>query len=243
MAYIEGFVAAVPAANREAFISHAGKAAVLFKEFGATRVVECWGADVPEGEVTSFRLATRQEEDEVALFSWIEFPSKEARDAVFDKMMSDPRMHEIGEMPFDGKRMFWGSFVPLLDEPGTGSTESTTAYVDGFVIPVAEDKRDAYRDMAAKAAPIFIEYGATRVVECWGADLMQGEVTDFRKAVRAEPGENVVFSWIVWPSKAARDEGNRKTMEDPRLNTMDACSIFDGKRMFFGGFTPVVVGE
>jgi uncharacterized protein YbaA (DUF1428 family) len=231
----------VPAANREAFIAHAGKAAVLFKEFGASRVVECWGTDVPEGEVTSFRLATQQKEDEVALFSWIEFPSKEARDAVFEKMMSDPRMHEIGEMPFDGKRMFWGSFMPLLDEPGTGGTESTTTYVDGFVIPVAEDKRDAYRDMAAKAAPVFIEHGATRVVECWGTDLMQGEVTDFHKAVRAEPGENVVFSWIVWPSKEARDEGNRKTMEDPRLNAMNCDRIFDGKRMVYGGFTPVVV--
>ena len=116
MSYVEGFVAAVPAANREAFITHARKAAVLFKEFGATRVVECWGDDVPEGEVTSFRLATKQGDDEVALFSWIEFPSKAVRDAVFEKMMSDPRMKEIGDMPFDGKRMFFGGFETVVDE-------------------------------------------------------------------------------------------------------------------------------
>ncbi len=108
------------------------------------------------------------------------------------------------------------------------------SYVDGFVIPVPAGNREAYRKVAAQAAPIFKEHGALRVVECWGDDIPDGEVTDFKKAVKAEAAENVVFSWIVWPSKEVRDEGNRKVMADPRL--AGAEMPFDGKRMFWGGF-------
>lgn len=116
MQYVEGFVAAVPAANKQAYIDHARKAFAMFKEFGATRCVECWGDDVPEGEVTSFRMAVKQKEDEVAVFSWIEYPSKAVRDAAMEKMMADPRMKEMENMPFDGKRMIYGGFVPVVDE-------------------------------------------------------------------------------------------------------------------------------
>jgi uncharacterized protein YbaA (DUF1428 family) len=108
------------------------------------------------------------------------------------------------------------------------------SYVDGFVIPVPAGNREAYRKVAALAAPIFKEHGALRIVECWGDDIPDGEVTDFRKAVKAEGTENVVFSWIVWPSKEMRDEGNKKVMADPRL--AGAEMPFDGKRMFWGGF-------
>ena len=116
------------------------------------------------------------------------------------------------------------------------------SYIDGFVIPVPADKKEAYRKVAAMAAPIFMEHGATRVVECWGDDVPDGKVTDFRRAVQAEPDEVVVFSWIVWPSKAARDEGNRKVMADPRMPPGGdmAAMPFDGKRMIFGGFAPIV---
>ena len=109
------------------------------------------------------------------------------------------------------------------------------SYIDGFVIPVPADKKEAYREMAAIAAPIFREHGATRVVECWGDDIPDGKVTDFKMAVKAEPGENVVFSWLVWPSKAARDEGMRKVMADPRIQPGPDMP-FDGKRLIFGGF-------
>ncbi|MEE4411406.1 MULTISPECIES: DUF1428 domain-containing protein [unclassified Serratia (in: enterobacteria)] len=117
MNYVDGFVVAVPAANKEAYLKLAATAAPLFKEFGATRVVECWGNDVPEGKLTDFRGAVKAEADEVVVFSWIEYPSKAVRDAANEKMMNDPRMKALGEqMPFDGKRMIFGGFEPILDE-------------------------------------------------------------------------------------------------------------------------------
>ncbi|MCD0504162.1 DUF1428 domain-containing protein [Bordetella petrii] len=116
MKYVEGFVAAVPAANKEAYIKHATAALSIFKEFGATRVVECWGDDIPDGTVTDFRGAVKAKDDEVVVFSWFEYPSKEVRDAANQKMMTDPRMKNMGEtMPFDGKRMIFGGFVPVVD--------------------------------------------------------------------------------------------------------------------------------
>ncbi|AEF45625.1 Uncharacterized conserved protein [Serratia plymuthica] len=117
MNYVDGFVVAVPAANKEAYLKLAATAAPLFKEFGATRIVECWGNDVPEGKLTDFRGAVKAGADEVVVFSWIEYPSKAVRDAANEKMMNDPRMKALGEqMPFDGKRMIFGGFEPILDE-------------------------------------------------------------------------------------------------------------------------------
>lgn len=116
MKYVEGFVAAVPASNKQAYLNHAKDALPLFKEFGATRVVECWGDDVPEGKLTDFRGAVKAKDDEVVVFSWFEYPSKEARDTANKKMMSDSRMKDMGaKMPFDGKRMIFGGFVPIVD--------------------------------------------------------------------------------------------------------------------------------
>lgn len=108
-------------------------------------------------------------------------------------------------------------------------------YIDGFVVPVPTSKKEAYRAMAAKAVPIYKEYGAMRVVECWGDDVPAGKQTDFKRAVEAEEDESVVFSWVEWPSKAARDEANPKVMADPRMQSGPDMP-FDGKRIIFGGF-------
>jgi uncharacterized protein YbaA (DUF1428 family) len=113
-------------------------------------------------------------------------------------------------------------------------------YIDGFVIPVPPGKKEAYREMAASAAPIFQEYGALQVVEAWEDDVPDGKVTDFRRAVQAQEGESIVFSWIVWPSREARDEGNKKVMADPRMQPTGAGMPFDMKRMIVGGFKPIV---
>lgn len=115
MAYIDGFVLAVPAAKKQEYLESAQKFSKIFKEFGATKMVECWGDDVPDGKITDFKRAVMAEEGEVVVFSWIEYPSKEVRDAANKKMMSDERMKNA-PMPFDGKRMIFGGFTPIFSE-------------------------------------------------------------------------------------------------------------------------------
>ena len=115
MQYVDGFVAAVPTANREAYLEHADLAATVFKECGALNVVECWGDDVPEGKVTSFPMAVKAEPDEVIVFSWITYPSRAARDETMKKVMADPRMQfDKDNMPFDGMRMIFGGFETVI---------------------------------------------------------------------------------------------------------------------------------
>lgn len=111
-------------------------------------------------------------------------------------------------------------------------------YIDGFVVPVPNDRKEEYIALARKAWPIFQELGMTRQVECWGDDVLKGEVTDFYGAVDAKDNETVVFSWCEYPDRATRDEANRKMREDPRMAEMGEMP-FDGKRMIFSGFLPV----
>lgn len=116
MSYVDGFVAAVPTANREAYAKHASDAAIVFKEHGAVRVVECWGNDVPDGVLTSFPMAVKKQDDETVVFAWIEWPSKDVRDAGMAKVFADPRMRpDVNPMPFDAKRLIFGGFDVLLD--------------------------------------------------------------------------------------------------------------------------------
>jgi uncharacterized protein YbaA (DUF1428 family) len=113
-------------------------------------------------------------------------------------------------------------------------------YVDGFVVAVKAENRDIYRRHATTAANIFREYGALKVVECWGDDVPEGKLTSFPMAVKREPDEVVVFSWVAWPSRAARDEGMKKVMADPRLQPDTLPMPFDGKRLIYGGFEVIV---
>lgn len=123
MSYIDGFVLAVPKDNKQEFIDHANKADSMFIEWGATRVLECWADDVPSGKVTDFLSAVKAEDDEVVVFSWIEWPDKKTRDEAMAKMMDennpDPRMDQKkNPMPFDGKRMIYGGFTPVVELKG-----------------------------------------------------------------------------------------------------------------------------
>ncbi|MFP1496472.1 DUF1428 domain-containing protein [Escherichia coli] len=119
MKYVDGFVVAVHCPIKKDAYREMAAARLrhYLKSFGALRIVECWASDVPDGKVTDFRMAVKAEENEEVVFSWIEYPSKEVRDAANQKMMSDPRMKEFGEsMPFDGKRMISGGFESIIDE-------------------------------------------------------------------------------------------------------------------------------
>lgn len=244
MGYIEGFLVAVPAANKDVYRRHAAEAWPMFRRLGATRMVETWGDDVPDGKVNDLKGAVKAKPDEVVLFSWIEYPSKEVRDAANAKLMSDPNMEKMAaDMPFDGQRMIYGGFECVVDEGGNdvGTGDAARAgYVDGTLIPVPAGNKAAFLKQATEWAAIFREHGASRVVDGWGDDLPDGKVTDFRGAVLAEDGEQVVYGWIEWPSKAVRDEGWQKVMADPRMHREDEKPLFDGKRMVFGGFAPIL---
>ena len=117
-------------------------------------------------------------------------------------------------------------------------------YVDGFVIAVPADRRQEFIDHATKVDSLFLELGALRVVECWADDVPDGKVTDFRRAVQAEADETIAFSWIEWPDKETRDTAMARLrsgdLEDDRMDPAKNPVPFDGKRMIFGGFGPVV---
>ncbi len=114
------------------------------------------------------------------------------------------------------------------------------SYVDGFILPVPKKNLAAYQAMARKSAKIWKEYGALAYVECVGDDVPPGKVTSFPRSVKLKPSEVVVFSWIVYKSRAHRDRANKKIMSDPRIAAMmDPKKMpFDGKRMIYGGFKP-----
>jgi len=235
MTYFEGFVVPVPKTSKEAYRKHASDAAPLFQEFGVTRMVEAWGDDIAEGKVTDFRKAVNAKDDEDVVFSWFEYPDKATRDAATDKFTNDPRMKEMGaNMPFDGKRLIMGGFDAIVEEGAPGGS-----YTDGFVVPVPDGKRDAYRQLAAKMAGVFRQHGATRVIESIADDVKHGEVTDFYRAVKAEEGETVVFSFIEWPDKATRDDAWKAIMADESLKP-EGEMPFSGQRMFWGGFEPIL---
>jgi uncharacterized protein YbaA (DUF1428 family) len=237
MTYVEGFVVAVPTANKETYRKHAADAAPLFREFGVSRMVEAWGDDVPDGKVNDLKGAVQAKDDETVVFSWFEYPDKATRDAANEKMMSDPRMAAMGgEMPFDGKRMIIGGFDSIVDDRAGG----TMGYADGYVLPVPDGNKVAYRALAEKASQVFRDHGATRVVEAWGDDVPDGKVTDFARAAHKQDGETVVFSWVEWPSKDARVAGWEKVMADERMQPDGTEVPFDGKRMIYGGFAPIV---
>ena len=114
-------------------------------------------------------------------------------------------------------------------------------YVDGFVVPVPNKNLAAYRRLARKAGKIWMEYGALAYVECVGDDVKPGKVTSFPQSVKLKPDEAVIFSWIVYKSRAHRDRVNKQVMADPRLAGMDPKTLpFDGKRMIWGGFKGLV---
>ena len=236
MTYVQGFVVPVPAANKEAYRKLAADFAPVMKEYGATRHVEAWGDDVPDGKLTDFRGAVKAKPDEVVVFSWLEFPSKAVADAAHAGMMADPRMKDMGPMPFDGQRMIVAGFTPILDEGSKGRM----GYADGALLAVPAANKAGYLALEVRNAAILREHGATRVVSAWGENVPDGKVTDYKGAVKATADEKVVYAWIEWPSKEVRDAAWLKVMADPRMHEGKDSLPFDPRRMIHGGFAPIL---
>ncbi len=238
MAYLDGFVIPVSTSGRHAFVAHAEKMDAHFLKHGARRVVEAWGVDLPPGETTDFHGAVAAREGETGAFAWIEWPDKATRDTAMKALEADEAMM-AEPMPFDGKRMIFGGFEPIVRH----GSPSRGDYVQGFIVPVPEDRKSAYFKMVDEAWGMFQGYGATSLVEAWGDDVPQGELTDFYRAVKAQPDEQVVFSFMTWPSREACDAAGEKMRNDPDMK-MPESMPFDGKRMVWGGFEPVLeLGE
>lgn len=235
MTYFEGFITPVRTDQKEAYREHATKFAQIAGEFGIERMLEGWADDVPHGTLTDFYRAVDAQEDETVVFSFFEYPSKREREAANEKFQNDPRMQDMmGNLPFDSKRMVFGGFEAIAE-----AGKARGNYLNGFIVPVPVEKKEAYRQMTQRQAAIFLEYGALRLAQAWADDVPEGKVTDFRRAVQAQPNEAVVFAFIEWPSKEANTEGWGKIMKDERMQSSDDVP-FDGKRMFWGGFEVIL---
>jgi uncharacterized protein YbaA (DUF1428 family) len=233
MSYFQGFVVPVPEGNKQAYLDMAIGIAPFFAEFGALRTVECWEESVPDGKRTDLRRAVAAEPGEKVVFAWVWWPDKATCDAAAAKMMADERTRPPANPPFDMKRMIFAGFETVHDSGDGGRF----GYVDAVVGP-APDDREGFTGSAAKLDAFFIREGALRTVDGWGMDVPDGKVTDFKRAVAAEPGEHVIFGWIEWPDKPTRDAAFAKVMQDPEVQA--AQPGFDMQRAIFGGFVPIL---
>lgn len=239
MSYYTGSVAAVPTANKQAYVAHVKAIWPLFRSYGARRMVESWGVDVAKGKVNDLYGAVKAGEDETVVLAWVEWPDKATADASWQRMQDDPAMKDLPEMPFDGGRMIFGGFEPLLKV----GTDEAAGYVQGFVLAVPDRNKDAYAKMAREAwETAFEPNDCAGIVETWGADVPRGKQTDFYRATMAQDDEVPVFSWTAWPDKATCDRASRAmeaSMEGQDFPEMP----FDGMRMMWGGFEPVFDSE
>ena len=232
MTYIEGFVIPCPTSNKAAYVDHAERMAGVFRDAGASRMVQSWGDDVPDGKLNDLKQAVQARPDEAILFSWMEFPDRAARDAAVARSSELPRPAEV---PFDRERMIIGGFE-VISEIGPGGAPG---FIDAVVLPVPTEGKQDYVAFAQRIAIPFLEQGATRLVDAWGVAVPDGKVTDYHRATLREPDESIVYSWVEWPSREVRDAAWEVLMQDERLDA-SRNRPFDGKRMIFGGFKPIL---
>ncbi|MBI6628869.1 DUF1428 domain-containing protein [Pontibaca salina] len=234
MTYYTGSIAAVPTVNKQKYIDHVVAVWPVFASFGAGRMVETWGVDVPNGKVTDFYGAVQAKDDESIVFSWIAWPDKATTDAAWQKIENSSAMKDLPEMPFDGRRMIFGGFSPVYER----GSSSGVGYYQGFTLAVPEKNKSAYIEMADQGWQMFKKHGALEMVEAWGEDVPHGKQTDFYRATKAQTGEIPVFSWIAWPDRASCDAA-AKAMEAEMADFDMSKMPFDGMRMIWAGFEPV----
>ncbi len=235
MSYIQGYLIPVLPAKKEAYRKMAADMAPMFMEFGALRLVECWGDEVPKGKTTDMYGAVNAQGEENIVFSWVDWGTKETCDKAHEKMMQDERMQEMPpDMPFDGKRMVFAGFE-TLGESGNGGT---SGYVMGYVAPVPRNNRRAFDEMCASMRDVAVDCGALHALDAWAETIEDGKVTDFKRAVKAETDEAIAFGYAEWPSKEAHEKGSAAMREDKRMAKLQMP--LDGKRLIYGGFYPIV---
>ena len=235
MSYFQGFVIPVKPDQKEAYRTMAAKAAPVFAEYGAIRTVECWEDDVADGKQTDLRRAVAAEPGEKIVYSWVIWPDRATCDAAAEKLMTDERMTPDGPVPFDMQRMIYAGFEPVFNG---GASKAAAGYVDAVVAPAPGDGKPGFIAHSETLDAYFLDQGALRVMDGWGVAVPEGKVTDFRRAVAAEAGEQVIFGWIEWPDKATRDAAFGGLMQRPDLTAMTPG--FDMKRAIFGGFMPIL---
>lgn len=235
MSYYTGSLIPVPVANRDDYVAHARASWPILRDHGALRMVETWGVDIPRGKVNDLYGAVESRDGENVVFSWIEWADKAACDEAWKRMEQSEAMKAMPPMPFDGARMIYGGFEPVVavgNDRGAG-------YIQGFALAVPEKNRQAYVDMANDAwNGAFGNKGALGMVEAWGIDVPHGKRTDFYRATLAEEGEVPLFSWVAWPDKATCDAAARAMEAEWQGKEMPQMP-FDGRRMMWGGFEPV----
>ncbi|MEM8818431.1 MAG: DUF1428 domain-containing protein [Pseudomonadota bacterium] len=236
MASITGVVAPVKTADKHAFLRHSRVAAEVLREHGALQIVENWGDDVPDGEATSFPFAVDRQSEETVILSWVLWPDRQTAATAMQIFMDDKRMEAVNPPPFDGRRAIVGEFDLLLDMPCKAGGDRPIRYVDAFLAAVPTANRAAYVEHATLSAPVFHDAGALRLVECWGADVPDGELSSMPMAVKKTAEETVVLSWVVWPDRATRETGMTQVFDDPRIQPDANPMPFDGKRLIYGGF-------
>lgn len=231
MTYYTGCVAAVPKANRQRYVDHARAAWPLMRRHGARRMVETWSDEVTPGKRTDFLRAVQAGADEAVVFSWMEWPDRATCDAAFAQL----RPEDMPAIPFDGSRMIWGGFAPVMAE----GTDRNAGFYQGFVLPVPPANRAAYVALAHEAwNDMFRPHGCTGIVEAWGEDVPHGRQTDLYRAVEATGDEEIVFSWTAWPDRATCEAAARAMEADMDGQPMPEVP-FDAKRMIFAGFAPI----
>lgn len=232
MTCLTGVLAPVAVTNRSAYLDFAKAAWPVLQKHGARGCVEAWGVDLPHGKINDLYTSVQAQDGEAVVFSWIEWADLATAQRAMTAMRDAPEMAEMAEMPYDGKRMIFGNFSPLLLE---GSTRGAT-YLQGFVLAVPNAKKDAYAEIAAQGwTQLFQPNGCLGMFEGWGKDVPHGKLTDFYRATLAQADETPLFSWLAWPDKETCTAA-ASVMEEASARMFPAGMPFDTRRMMWGGF-------
>ena len=230
MTYFEGFIVPVPEANKDSYQEARDRFAPMVQEFGVGRMVESWDSDVPEGKVTDFRKAVDAKPDEKIVFSWFEYPSKQARDAANQKMMSDPRMADMGsDMPFDGKRMVMGGFDAIVEEGSGGGT-----YTDGFVVPVPEPIATPIASWPRKSQGLPRAWRDARDRDARRRRPTMARSPTSTARCRPRTAKRSPSPSSNGPTRRPATRPGRRSWRTDRMQ--HGGDVFEGNRMFWGGF-------